>query len=116
MVERFIRGSVYLQPYVVNGTWGPIGFAGVQLGSKTRRLIGFFQRSGGVKATESAFVMERAMGIEPTRPKLGKLVDEQKRTNWGYFVVFRISQMDSNWSSERMMGEGGKPDRQRCRC
>jgi len=116
MVVRFIRGSVYLQPYVVNGTWGPIGLAGVQLGSKTRRLIGFFQRSGGVKATESAFVMERAMGIEPTRPKLGKLVDEQKRTNWGYFVVFRISQMDSNWSSERMMGEGGKPDRQRCRC
>ena len=90
MVERFIRGSVYLQPYVVNGTWGPIGFAGVQLGSKTRRLIGFFQRSGGVKATESAFVMERAMGIEPTRPKLGKLVDEQKRTNWGILLFFEF--------------------------
>ena len=66
MVVRLIRGSVYLQPYVVNGTWGPIGLAGVQLGSKTRRFIGFFQRSGGVKATESAFVMERAMEIEPT--------------------------------------------------
>ena len=59
---RFIRRSVYLQPYVVNGTWGPIGLGGVQLGSKSRRFIGFSQRSGGVKATESAFVMERATG------------------------------------------------------
>jgi len=33
------------------------------------------------------------------RPKLGKLVvDGQKRTNWRHFVVFQISQMDSNWS------------------
>ena len=47
---------------------------------------------------------ERLVGAVESnpRPKLGKLVvDEQKRTNWRQFDIFRSSQMDSNWSSRR---------------
>jgi hypothetical protein len=45
----------------------PNEIASVHLPSKTRNLFGDFQAPSRVRAVESSGVMERAMGIEPSR-------------------------------------------------
>ncbi len=41
------------------------------------------------------------MGIEPTSEAWEASIKLHKRSNWRHFDVFRVSQMDSNWSSGR---------------
>jgi hypothetical protein len=62
-------------------------------------FLELFQSLSRVRGVESSGFMERAMGIEPTSEAWEASIHKQKRSNWRHFDVFRVSQMDSNWSS-----------------